>query len=179
MKPCHNLLIIHPLSKLPVPLLERTYCIGLLLQDPPKLENWAVCVPVRIFSPSCYLCRILEQLLCLCVNVVSVNVMHLFVCKCTCPVCLEVFAWIIAHTSACFRCPLPPPFPFSTPSLHLSVPPSVQVLNTEEDKHWYKAEQDGKDGLIPKNYIQMKPHEWVNIMWNCWISYENKLFVAT
>ena len=36
---------------------------------------------------------------------------------------------------------------------------SVQVLNTEEDKHWYKAEQDGKDGLIPKNYIQMKPHE--------------------
>lgn len=35
----------------------------------------------------------------------------------------------------------------------------VQVLNTEEDKHWYKAEQDGKDGLIPKNYIQMKPHE--------------------
>ena len=36
---------------------------------------------------------------------------------------------------------------------------SVQVLNTEEDKHWYKAEQDGKDGLIPKNYIQMKAHE--------------------
>lgn len=35
----------------------------------------------------------------------------------------------------------------------------VQVLNTEEDKHWYKAEQDGKDGLIPKNYIQMKGHE--------------------
>ena len=35
----------------------------------------------------------------------------------------------------------------------------MQVLNTEEDKHWYKAEQDGKDGLIPKNYIQMKPHE--------------------
>ena len=37
----------------------------------------------------------------------------------------------------------------------------VQVLNTEEDKHWYKAEQDGKDGLIPKNYIQMKGHEYV------------------
>ncbi len=35
----------------------------------------------------------------------------------------------------------------------------LQVLNTEEDKHWFKAEQDGKDGLIPKNYIQMKPHE--------------------
>lgn len=39
------------------------------------------------------------------------------------------------------------------PFLHL------QVLNTEEDKHWYKAEQDGKDGLIPKNYIQMKDHQ--------------------
>lgn len=38
-------------------------------------------------------------------------------------------------------------------------PLSLQVLNTEEDKHWYKAEQDGKDGLIPKNYIQMKAHE--------------------
>ena len=35
------------------------------------------------------------------------------------------------------------------------------MLNTEEDKHWYKAEQDGKDGLIPKNYIQMKDHQWV------------------
>ncbi len=36
-----------------------------------------------------------------------------------------------------------------------------QVLNTEDDKHWFKAEQDGKDGLIPKNYIQLKPHEYV------------------
>ena len=36
----------------------------------------------------------------------------------------------------------------------------LKVLNTEKDKHWYKAEQDGKDGLIPNNYIQMKPHEW-------------------
>lgn len=36
----------------------------------------------------------------------------------------------------------------------------LKVLNTEEDKHWYKAEQDGKDGLIPKNYIQMKDHQW-------------------
>uniref|UniRef100_H2Z374 Growth factor receptor-bound protein 2 n=1 Tax=Ciona savignyi TaxID=51511 RepID=H2Z374_CIOSA len=26
--------------------------------------------------------------------------------------------------------------------------------------HWYKAEQDGKDGLIPKNYFQLKPHLW-------------------
>ena len=38
----------------------------------------------------------------------------------------------------------------------------LKVLSTEpeEDLNWYKAEQDGKEGLIPPNYIQMKPHEW-------------------
>ena len=36
----------------------------------------------------------------------------------------------------------------------------LKILNTEKDKHWYKAEQDGKDGLIPKNYIEMKAHDW-------------------
>ncbi len=44
----------------------------------------------------------------------------------------------------------------------------VQVLNTEDDKHWFKAEQDGKDGLIPENYIQLKPHEYVN---DCYVFY--------
>lgn len=33
-----------------------------------------------------------------------------------------------------------------------------QVLNEECDQNWYKAEQDGREGFIPKNYIQMKPH---------------------
>ena len=28
----------------------------------------------------------------------------------------------------------------------------------EEDKNWYKAESDGKEGYIPSNYIEMKPH---------------------
>ena len=37
--------------------------------------------------------------------------------------------------------------------------PYIQVLNTESDVHWFKAELDGREGLIPKNYIQMKPHE--------------------
>ena len=32
----------------------------------------------------------------------------------------------------------------------------VKVLNTEEDKHWYRAE----GGLVPYNYIQMKEHNW-------------------
>jgi len=37
---------------------------------------------------------------------------------------------------------------------------SILVINAEEDKNWFKAQQDGKDGLIPQNYIEMKPHEW-------------------
>ena len=37
---------------------------------------------------------------------------------------------------------------------------SILVINAEEDKNWFKAQQDGKDGIIPKNYVEMKPHEW-------------------
>lgn len=33
-----------------------------------------------------------------------------------------------------------------------------QVLNEECDQNWYKAELNGKDGFIPKNYIEMKAH---------------------
>uniref|UniRef100_A0A7N9DB93 Growth factor receptor-bound protein 2 n=1 Tax=Macaca fascicularis TaxID=9541 RepID=A0A7N9DB93_MACFA len=36
----------------------------------------------------------------------------------------------------------------------------VKVLNEECDQNWYKAELNGKDGFIPKNYIEMKPHPW-------------------
>ena len=36
----------------------------------------------------------------------------------------------------------------------------LKVLCTEEEKHWYKAEQDGKEGLIPNNCIMMKDHSW-------------------
>lgn len=36
----------------------------------------------------------------------------------------------------------------------------LKILNIEDDRHWYKAEQDGRDGLVPKNYIEMKPHDW-------------------
>ena len=36
----------------------------------------------------------------------------------------------------------------------------IIVLNMEEDKHWYRAQHEGCKGLIPKNYIQMKDHEW-------------------
>lgn len=38
-----------------------------------------------------------------------------------------------------------------------------QVLNMEDDLNWFRAELDGKDGLIPSNYIEMKSHEYVHI----------------
>jgi len=36
----------------------------------------------------------------------------------------------------------------------------LKVLNLDYDANWYKAECNGKEGFIPKNYITMKPHEW-------------------
>ena len=36
----------------------------------------------------------------------------------------------------------------------------VKVLNTDDDPNWWKAEQNGREGLIPMNYIQPKPHPW-------------------
>ena len=38
---------------------------------------------------------------------------------------------------------------------------SFQILNMTDDRNWYKAEQSGKEGFVPKNYIQMKPHTYV------------------
>lgn len=32
--------------------------------------------------------------------------------------------------------------------------------------NWYRAELDGKEGLIPSNYIQMKSHRYVPHL--CW-----------
>lgn len=34
-----------------------------------------------------------------------------------------------------------------------------QVLDKDEDKNWYKAEQDDREGWIPNTYITMKPHK--------------------
>eukprot|EP00043_Microstomoeca_roanoka_P009515 m.90831 g.90831 ORF g.90831 m.90831 type:complete len:264 (+) comp14605_c0_seq2:284-1075(+) len=36
----------------------------------------------------------------------------------------------------------------------------VKVINIDEDKNWFKAEQDGRTGYIPANYVQLDPHEW-------------------
>jgi hypothetical protein len=37
----------------------------------------------------------------------------------------------------------------------------IQVLNTEEDMNWYKAELRGVEGYVPKTYIEMVPHPYV------------------
>lgn len=36
----------------------------------------------------------------------------------------------------------------------------LKILNMEDDSNWYRAELDGCEGLIPSNYIEMKPHNW-------------------
>ncbi|RMX38295.1 hypothetical protein pdam_00010914 [Pocillopora damicornis] len=36
----------------------------------------------------------------------------------------------------------------------------LKVIKTDDDKNWYKAEQEGRLGLVPANYIQLKPHSW-------------------
>ncbi|KAK2160724.1 hypothetical protein LSH36_127g02031 [Paralvinella palmiformis] len=36
----------------------------------------------------------------------------------------------------------------------------LKILSMEDDRNWYKAELNGREGYIPSNYIDMKPHEW-------------------
>ncbi|XP_003382848.1 PREDICTED: growth factor receptor-bound protein 2-like [Amphimedon queenslandica] len=36
----------------------------------------------------------------------------------------------------------------------------VKILSTDEDPNWYKAEKDGREGLIPKNYVQLNTVDW-------------------
>lgn len=36
----------------------------------------------------------------------------------------------------------------------------LKVLNIEDDTNWFRAELDSREGLIPSNYIEMKPHDW-------------------
>lgn len=35
---------------------------------------------------------------------------------------------------------------------------NYKILNMEDDMNWYRAELDGREGLIPSNYIEMKTH---------------------
>ena len=36
-----------------------------------------------------------------------------------------------------------------------------QVLRKDDDNNWFHAELDGRSGLVPANYIALKPHELV------------------
>lgn len=36
----------------------------------------------------------------------------------------------------------------------------LKIINIDDDPNWYKAEQDGRQGFIPANYVQLFPHEW-------------------
>jgi growth factor receptor-binding protein 2 len=36
----------------------------------------------------------------------------------------------------------------------------LKILNMEDDMNWYRAELNGREGLIPSNYIEMKSHDW-------------------
>ncbi|KAJ8037720.1 Growth factor receptor-bound protein 2 [Holothuria leucospilota] len=36
----------------------------------------------------------------------------------------------------------------------------LKILNKDTDQYWYKAELNGKEGFIPKTYVQLRPHNW-------------------
>eukprot|EP00112_Aurelia_sp_Birch-Aquarium-sp1_P014259 Seg3065.3 transcript_id=Seg3065.3/GoldUCD/mRNA.D3Y31 product="Growth factor receptor-bound protein 2" protein_id=Seg3065.3/GoldUCD/D3Y31 len=36
----------------------------------------------------------------------------------------------------------------------------IKILAKDQDKNWYKAEYSGKEGFIPKNYVELKEHSW-------------------
>lgn len=36
----------------------------------------------------------------------------------------------------------------------------LKILSKDQDKNWYKAEENGKEGYIPKNYVELKPCQW-------------------
>ncbi|XP_031554196.1 growth factor receptor-bound protein 2-like [Actinia tenebrosa] len=48
----------------------------------------------------------------------------------------------------------------STDELSFKKGSILKVLYMDPDNQWYKAEQNGKDGYIPANYIEMKPCGW-------------------
>ncbi|XP_071948598.1 growth factor receptor-bound protein 2-like [Antedon mediterranea] len=35
----------------------------------------------------------------------------------------------------------------------------IKILK-QDDKNWYNAELNGREGLVPRNYIEMAPHDW-------------------
>lgn len=50
-----------------------------------------------------------------------------------------------------------------------------QILNMEDDMNWYRAELEGKEGLIPSNYIEMKSHEYVVLLFRAYNPFRMKI----
>lgn len=36
----------------------------------------------------------------------------------------------------------------------------MQIMCVEDDPNWFQAELRGRTGLVPCNYICMRPHDW-------------------
>ena len=36
----------------------------------------------------------------------------------------------------------------------------LKILNTDDDQNWYRAQVEGREGLIPYNYVDMKSPDW-------------------
>ncbi|KAI6174189.1 Sex muscle abnormal protein 5 [Aphelenchoides besseyi] len=37
---------------------------------------------------------------------------------------------------------------------------TLKILEKDEDRHWFKAEFNGNEGIIPMNYIRLMEHSW-------------------
>jgi uncharacterized NAD(P)/FAD-binding protein YdhS len=43
-----------------------------------------------------------------------------------------------------------------------------QVIDIDSDKNWYKAEQDGRTGFVPSNYLELSPHPYATSRHMSW-----------
>ena len=53
----------------------------------------------------------------------------------------------------------------------------LKILAKDQDKNWYKGELNGREGFIPKNYVQMKPHEYDYLSFLPFLSFLRFIFV--
>ncbi|KAL3318645.1 Growth factor receptor-bound protein 2 [Cichlidogyrus casuarinus] len=37
---------------------------------------------------------------------------------------------------------------------------TVYIINMDEEPSWYRGRQNGKEGLVPKNYLRLDPNSW-------------------
>ncbi|CAK6953405.1 growth factor receptor-bound protein 2a [Scomber scombrus] len=44
--------------------------------------------------------------------------------------------------------------------LSFKVGQQLKIMTESSDLNWYKAELNGREGFIPRNYVTVKPHKW-------------------